>query len=170
VFISSVKDESYFLFRKLLHSGKSKTWPDLLKEVMEIDDLDSGPLLQYFKKLESYLEELEQLEPIKPTRLVELPTSTTAPSSTIIILSESLNDTGLYVNSTAVNSTAVNSTISTVEPNIAVNELETKSGSVIIIVLGCTGVAIVGIVILVFVFGRRHFRAKTYTPASTREV
>jgi hypothetical protein len=160
VFISSVKDESYFLFRKLLHSGKSKTWPDLLKEVMEIGDLDSGPLLQYLKKLESYLKELEQLEPIKTTRLVEPSTSTTSPSSTIIIPSESLNGTDL----------TVNSTFSTVEPNAAVNELETKSGSVIIIVLGCTGVAIVGIVILVFVFGRRHFRAKTYTPASTREV
>jgi hypothetical protein len=137
---------------------------------MKISDLDSGPLLQYFKKLEYYLEELEQLEPTKPTRRVKLSTSTTATPSTITILSENLNDTDLTVNSTAVNSTAVNSTISTVGPNAAVNESETKSGNVIIIVLGCTVLAIVGIVIVGFVFGRRHFRSKAYTPTSTQEV
>jgi beta-lactamase regulating signal transducer with metallopeptidase domain len=126
---------------------------------MEISDLDSGPLLQYFKKLESYLAELEQLEPMKPTRQVVPSSSTAAPPSTVIILSESLNDTDLVVNST----------ISSVEPSSAVNDSETNSGTVTIIVLGCC-LAIVGIVIAVFVFGRRRFMSKAYSPASTREA
>ena len=160
MFISSVKNESYFLFRKLLRSGKSQTWPDLLEEVMEISDLDSGPLLLYFKKLESYLAELEQLEPIKPSRSVVLSTSTEAPPSTVITVSESLNDTDM----------SVNSTISSVEPNSAINESEAKYATETVVVLGCAGLAVVAIVIAVFVFGRRHFSKKAYIPTSTRET
>ncbi|XP_023710079.1 angiotensin-converting enzyme [Cryptotermes secundus] len=55
--------------RKLLYGGKSKNWADLLKEVMGINDLDSGPLM-YFQKLESYLAKLEQLNPVKTSRHV----------------------------------------------------------------------------------------------------
>jgi len=160
VFIFSVKNESYFLFRTLLHSGKNQTWPNLLEEVMDIIDLDSEPLLLYFKKLESYLAELEQLEPLAPRRIVVQSTSTEAPPNTVITLSESLNDTDI----------SVNSTISTVEPNSAINESETKPATVTVVVLGCAGLAIVAVVIIVFVFGRRHFSKKAYSPASTRET
>jgi hypothetical protein len=162
VFISSVKNESYFLFRKLLHSGKSQTWPDLLDEVMEISDLESGPLLLYFKKLESYLAELEQLEPIKPSRFVAVSTSTEAPPSTVITVSESLNATDIDI--------SVNSTISSVEPNSAVNESETNSATGTVVVLGCVGIAVVAIVIAFFMFGRQHFSKKAYTPTSTQET
>jgi len=146
--------------KNLLHSGKSQTWPDLLYEVMDISDLDSEPLILYFKKLESYLAELEQLEPVTPSRRVVLSTSTEAPPSTVVTLSESLNDTDI----------PLNSTISSVEPNSAINESETKYGTGTVVVLGCAGLAIVVIVIVVFVFGRRHFINKTYSPASTRET
>jgi len=160
LFISSVNNESYFLFRKLLHSGKSHKWPDLLEEVMEISDLDSGPLLQYFEKLESYLVELEQLEPIKRSRLVVPSTSTAAPPTTVITVSESLNDTDI----------TVNSTISSVEPNSPINESESKYTTGTVVVLGCAGLALLAVVIAVFVFGRRHFSKKAYSPASTRET
>lgn len=127
---------------------------------MDISDLDSKPLLLYFKKLESYLAELEQLEPVTPSRLVVLSTSTEAPPSTVITLSETLNDTDV----------PVNSTISSVEPNSAINESETKYGTAAVVVLGCAGLAVVAVVIVVFVFGRRHFINKAYSPASTRET
>jgi hypothetical protein len=126
---------------------------------MEISDLDSGPLLLYFRKLESYLAELEQLEPVKPSRFVVLSTSTEAPPSTVITVSESLNDTDI----------SVNSTVSSVEPNSAINESEAK-GTGTVVVLGCAGLAVVAIVIAVFVFGRRHFSKKAYIPTSTRET
>lgn len=152
--------------KKLLHSGKSKSWPDLLEEVMEISDLDSGPLLLYFKKLESYLAELEQLEPIKPSRHVVLPTSTAAPS-TVRILSETLNNTNLSVSSAT--NVSVNSNISSIEPDLS-NESETKygTGTIIVLVLAC--VIIVVIVISVVMFGRRQFRSDAYTPTSVREI
>lgn len=134
---------------------------------MEISDLDSGPLLLYFKKLESYLAELEQLEPIKPSRHVVLSTNTAAPS-TVRILSESLNNTNLSVISTT--NTSVSSTISSVEPNLTMNESEAKYGTGTIILLGCAGLLAVGVVIVVVVFGRRHFRSQVYTPASTQET
>jgi beta-lactamase regulating signal transducer with metallopeptidase domain len=127
---------------------------------MDISDLDSGPLLLYFKKLESYLAELEQLEPIKPSRHVVLSTSTAAPPSTLITLSESLNDTDI----------SVNSTISSVEPNLAINESETKYSTGTVVVLGCVGVAVVAVVIAVFVFGRQRFIKKSYIQASTQET
>jgi len=146
--------------KKLLRSGKSHTWPDLLEEVMEISELDSRPLLLYFKKLESYLVELEQLEPIKQNRLVVLSTSTAAPPTTVITVSESLNDTDI----------PVNSTISSVEPNSAINESESKYKTGTVVVLGFAGLAIVVVVITVFVFGRRHFSNKTYSPTSTQET
>lgn len=160
MFISFVKNESYFLFRKLLHSGKSHTWPDLLEEVLEISDLDSRPLLTYFKKLESYLVELEQLEPIKRSRLHILSTSTAAPPTTVITVSESLNDTEIYVNST----------ISSVEPNSAINESESKYATGTVVMLGCAGLVVVAVVIAVFVYGRRRFSNKTYSPTSTQET
>lgn len=148
--------------KKLLHSGKSETWPYLLEEVMKISDLDSAPLLLYFKKLESYLAELEQLEPIKPSRHVVLSTSTEAPPNTVIILSESLNDTDL----------SVNSTISSVEQTSAVSEpeSETKYGSGTVAVIGCAGLAVVGVVFAIFMYGRHYFRAKAYSSASTQET
>jgi len=127
---------------------------------MEISDLDSGPLLLYFKKLESYLAELEQLEPIKPSRHVVLSTSTVALPSTVITVSGSLNYTDI----------PVNSTISSVEANSAINESEEKYGTATVVMFGCAGLAVVVGVILVFVFGRRHFSNKTYTPASTQET
>jgi len=130
---------------------------------MEISDLDSEPLLQYFKKLESYLAELEQLEPVKRSRLVVLSTSTAAPPvthTTVITVSESLNYTDI----------SVNSTISSVEPNSAINESEPKYTTGTVVVLGCAGLALVAVVIVVFVFGRRHFSKKAYSPASTQET
>ena len=133
---------------------------------MDISDLDSGPLLLYFKKLESYLAELEQLEPIKPSSRVVLSTSTAAPPppppppSTVITLSESLNYTDIFVNST----------ISSLEPNSGINESETKYSTGIVVVLGCVGLVVVAVVIAVFMFGRRHFSNRAYSPASTRET
>jgi hypothetical protein len=129
---------------------------------MEISDLDSGPLLLYFKKLESYLAELEQLEPIKPSRHVVLSTSTEAAPSTVTILSESLNDTDLHVNST----------IFYVEPTSSVNEpeSETEYGSGTVVAIGCAVLAVVGVVIAIFVYGRRYCRAKEYSSASTQET
>jgi hypothetical protein len=146
--------------KKLLHSGKSHTWPDLLEEMMEISDLDSKPLLLFFKKLESYLVELEKLEPIKGSTLVMLSTITAAPPTTAVTVSGSLNDTDI----------SVNSTISSVEPNSAINESESKITTGTVVVLGCAGLAIVAVVIAVFVFGRRHFSNKAYSPTSTRET
>jgi hypothetical protein len=125
---------------------------------MEISDLDSGPLLLYFKNLVPYLAELERLEPVKPIRHVVLPTSTPIPT-TVRIPSESLNNTVL----------TVNSSVSSVETNSSVNEPETKYGTGTIIFLGCAGVVSVVLLVVIVVFGRRHFKCRSYSPASTQE-
>lgn len=148
--------------RKLLYSGKSKNWADLLKEMMGIYYLDSGPLLLYFQKLESYLAELEQLKPVKPSRHVAKSTST-PPTSTVRILSKSPNDTNIPI-------ITVNSTVSSVEENSVSSEPESKYGTGTIALVICAALAAVIVMVVIFVVGRRHFsKSHIYNQAATQE-
>lgn len=129
---------------------------------MGINDLDSGPLLMYFQKLESYLAELEQLKPVKPSRHVARSTST-PPTSTVRILSKSSNDT----NTTIV---TVNSTVPSVEQNSVSSEPESKLGNGTIALVICAALAAVVVVIVIFVVGRRYFnKSHIYNQAATQE-
>jgi hypothetical protein len=128
---------------------------------MGINDLDSGPLLLYFQELESYLEELGRLEPIKPSRHVVRSTSTPSPTSTARILTKSSNDTNL----------PVNSTIASVEQNPDSSEQQSKYGTGTIVLFGC--VALTAVVVVVGIVMVRHRclgKSHIYSQATTREI
>jgi hypothetical protein len=124
---------------------------------MGIDDLDPEPLLLYFQKLESYLEELGQLEPIKASRHVVRSTSTPSPS-TATIMTKSSNYTNL----------PVNSTVASVEQN---SKSETETETIVLFGYGALA-AIIVIVVVVGTFMVCHqcfSRSHIYSQATTQE-
>jgi hypothetical protein len=152
--------EVSFYFRKLLDSGKSENWPDLLKDVIGINDVDSGPLLLYFQKLESYLELLGHLEPIKPSRHIARSTSTPVPTSTARILTN-LIDANL----------PVDSTVASVEQSSDSSEQQSKYKTGTIVLLSCGAVAaVVAVVGFVMVRHRRFCKSDIYSQAATQEI
>jgi hypothetical protein len=129
---------------------------------MGINDMDSGPLLLYFRKLESYLAELEKLEPVRPSRHVARSTST-PPTSTVRIHSKSSNDTDTPI-------ITINSTVSSVEQISVTSEPETKYGRGTVALVSCAAVAAVVVVVVIFVIGCQRFRkSHIYNQAATQE-
>lgn len=145
-----------------MYSGKSQNWTDILKEVMGINDLDSRPLLLYFQKLESYLAELEQLMPVKPSRHVARSTNT-PPTNTVRILRNSSNVTNTSM-------ITVNATVPSVEQVSISSEPESKLGTGTIALVSCAALAAVVVVIVLLVVVRRHFnKSHIYNQAATQE-
>ncbi len=45
----------YFRYRDMLKLGSSKPWPDALEAICGVREMDSGPILEYFKPLSDWL-------------------------------------------------------------------------------------------------------------------
>ncbi|XP_069675484.1 angiotensin-converting enzyme-like protein Ace3 [Periplaneta americana] len=157
----------------LLQSGKSVNWLRLLEDIMGIEELDTGPLLSYFRKLESYLPKLEKLKPIKSSKYT-VKSTTAAPKIPVII--EDDDNTKLN-SSDDVLPIPVNSTIPPEEDIVETNsttitkEREKEASSSIVILIICASIVAAAVVIGCFVIGHKRFKkARSYTQTSTREI
>ncbi|KAJ4450502.1 hypothetical protein ANN_01929 [Periplaneta americana] len=157
----------------LLQSGKSVNWLRLLEDIMGIEELDAGPLLSYFRKLESYLPKLEKLKPIKSSKYT-VKSTTAAPKIPVIIEED---DNSKLNSSDDVLPIPVNSTIPPEEDIVETNsttitkEREKEASSSIVILIICASIVAAAVVIGCFVIGHKRFKkARSYTQTSTREI
>ena len=49
----------------MLKAGSSKPWPEILKEMTNQNKMSAGPILEYFKPLENWLDEIISQNKIK---------------------------------------------------------------------------------------------------------
>lgn len=47
------------ILRKTLQSGSSKPWPEILEEITGSPKMDAGPMLEYFKPLNDWLDQVK---------------------------------------------------------------------------------------------------------------
>jgi hypothetical protein len=53
--------EKIFFYRKALQAGSSKPWPDTLEEMTGSRKIDAGPMLEYFKPLNDWLDQVTDI-------------------------------------------------------------------------------------------------------------